>query len=370
MSDALNHHYVPQVYLKGFDAGQGLIVYDTTVRTLADLKRQVRSPRIETRVKHLAAELDYYTRETKDGPDYSFEQMLGRFENLYRPLMKAVRSGEPLSDEQLGYLALLAALQSARVNRMSLVEPMEQVRNHAAALYRQHRPELTDEQIVEETDRMVREQLMKTDVPSPRNIALGAVPQMMTFMFDMFRYMFKSIVYSDAHDFVTSDAPVVFVDPAQYPEPRRKFFRLSPSMEVTFPLSRRACLVMAWHPMQPQVRAEEAMVATINSRTANYSRKYVFATNTGAQIDRERNGRDFYTSVMWIGMPLTATITREGPTTEEEDASYQRSLAKLGIPLEMAQEEMKILQPRFEEATRRYMELQARLDRDAPAVAD
>jgi predicted RNase H-like nuclease (RuvC/YqgF family) len=73
---------------------------------------------------------------------------------------------------------------------------------------------------------------------------------------------------------------------------------------------------------------------------------------------------------MWIGMPLTATITREGPTTEEEDASYQRSLAKLGIPLEMAQEEMKILQPRFEEATRRYMELQARLDRDGPAVAD
>lgn len=367
MSDPLNHHFVPQVYLKGFDAGQGLVVYDTTVRTFADLKRQVRNPRIETKVKHLAAEIDYYTRETKDGPDYSFEQMLGRFENLYRPLMKAVRSGPPLSDEQLGYLALLAALQSARVNRMSLVEPMEQIREHAAALYRQHRPELTEEQIVEETDRMVREQLMNTDVPSPRNIALDAVPQMITFTFDMFRYMFKSVVYSDAHDFVTSDAPVVFVDPAQYPEPRWKFFRLSPYMEVTFPLSRRACLVMAWHPLQPQFRADEAMVATINARTANYSRKNVFATNTGVQADRERNGRDFTNMAIWIGMPLSATLVREGPITEEEDARYQRSLAKLNVPLEMAQEEMKTLAPRFEKAAKFFMKLQEKMDREEAA---
>jgi len=87
---------------------------------------------------------------------------------------------------------------------------MEEIREHAAALYRQYRPELTEEQIVEETDRMTREQLMNSDVPSPKNIALEAVPLMMNFQFDMFRYMFKSIVYSDAHDFVTSDAPVVF----------------------------------------------------------------------------------------------------------------------------------------------------------------
>jgi len=132
-------------------------------------------------------------------------------------------------------------------------------------------------------------------------------------------------------------------------------------MEATFPLSRRACLVMAWHPLLPQFRADEAMVATINSRTANYSRKHVFATNTGAPIDRERNGRDFYSSAVWIGMPLTPTMMREGPTTDEEDASYQTALAKLGVPLETAQEEMKTLQPRFEEATRRYMKLQARL---------
>jgi hypothetical protein len=293
--------------------------------------------------------------------------MLGRFENLYRPLMKAVRSGQPLSYEHLGYLALFAALQSARVNRMSLVEPMKKIREQAAMLFRHHRPELTEDQIVEETDRVFREQVANTDVPSPRNIALDAVPQMMTFTFEMFQYMFKSIVYSDAHDFVTSDSPVVFVDPAQYPEPQWKFFRLSPYMEVTFPLSRRACLFMAWHPLQPQFWADEAVVATINARTAQYSRKHVFATNTGADADRERNGRDFSSMAIWIGIPLSAVLVREGPTTAEENASYQRSLAKLGVPLEMAQEEMKTLTPRFERAGEFYSNLQERMDSEEAA---
>lgn len=151
--------------------------------------------------------------------------------------------------------------------------------------------------------------------------------------------MFKSVVYSEAHDFVTSDAPVVFIDPAQFPGPHWHFFRLSPFMEVTFPLNRRACLVMAWHPMQPQFRADEAMVAIINDRTANYARRDVFALNTDEQVDRERNGRDFFNMFRWIGVPLALTLAREGPTTEQEDARYQMSLAKLGVPVAMAQEE-------------------------------
>lgn len=363
MSDPLNQHLVPQVYLKGFDEGKGIIVYDTSERTLGALVPQVGKPRIETKVKHLAAEIDYYTRETTDGPDYSFEQTLGRFENLYRPIMKAVRSGRPLSDEQLGYLAVLAAVQSGRVNRMSLVEPMQQIREQAAALFRQYKPALPEQEIEEETDRFFREQFLNAAVPSPKNIALDAVPLMIDFVFNMFRFMFKSVIYSDAHDFVTSDDPVVFVDPAQFPQPQWQFFRLSPYMEVTFPLNRRACLVMAWHPLQPQFRADEAMVATINSRTANYSRKHVFATNTGAKIDRDRNGRDFYDMAVWIGMPLSATLLRDGPTTDEEGSRYQQALARLHIPLELAQEQMRTLTPRFEKIAERYQTLQEELDR-------
>jgi hypothetical protein len=114
--------------------------------------------------------------------------------------------------------------------------------------------------------------------------------------------------------------------------------------------------------MQPEFRADEAMVATINGRTANYARKHVFAPNTGAQVDRERNGRDFYNMTTWIGAPLTPALMREGPSTEEEGSRYQHSLAKLGVPLEMAPEEMKKLQPRYREASQYYVDLQAQMD--------
>ena len=356
MNDPLNQHSVPQAYLKQFDAGKGIIVYDVSKRPdVSDLVRQVQDPHVELSVKNLAVEIDYYTRETSNGPDYSFEHMLGRIENYYWPAMKAVRSRKPLSSEQLITLAMLASVQDARVNRLSLVEPMEKIRWQAEMLYRQHHPDLSDDEIVARTNEFVREQILSTDIPSPRNIALAALPQMMQFSFDVFKFMFKSIVYSGAHHFVTSDAPVVWIDPAQFPEPRWKFYRLSGFMEVTFPLSRHACLVMAWHPMKQQVIGDEALVATINARTASYARRHVFATNTGAIGDRHRNGRDFTNMQAWMGMPLTAALTDEATVVSEDDAgNYQRCLAKLGIEWETARSENEQLLPRFTEAAEFY----------------
>lgn len=356
-----SHHKVPQVYLKGFVSGRGIIVYDMSKRPdLADLVRQVENPNIETNLKKIAAEIDFYTRETSDGPDYSFEEILSRFENHYRPTMKAVRSDGTLSDEQLGMLALLAAVQDARVNRMSLVGPMTELRGHARILYKQHRSEMTEDEIVSATDAMIRRDLIDTEIPSPHNVALAALPDMMTFSFELFRCMYKCIVKSDAQDFVTSDAPVVWVDPAQYPEPRWKFYRLSGFMEVTFPLSRRYCLIMAWHPMMNRFDGDEAMVGTINARTSTYARQNVFATNTDDIRDRHTNARDFTTLQQWIGMPITSALLDEEATLSERDAArYQICLKKLGIAWEEARAENERLAPRFNEAAQRFLDVQA-----------
>ncbi len=360
-SNPLSHHKLPQTYLKGFDSGRGIIVYDVSkCPDVSDLVRQVKDPTVETNVKKLAAEIDYYTRETSDGPDYSFEEMLSHFENHYRPTMKAVRSDAPLSDDQMGMLALLAAVQDARVNRMSWVKTMTEVRQHAKALYQQHKPEMTDEEIAMGTDEMIRRDLIDTEFPTPLNVALAAVPEMMAFSFNVFRYMFKSILKSEAQDFVTSDAPVVWLDPAQFPKPRWKFYRLSGFMEVTFPLNRRYCLAMAWHPMQPRLMADEAIVGTINARTATYARQHVFATNTADVKDRHINGRDFTDMQEWLGMPLTVALVDEGAQlTDTDAANYQRCLQKLGIEWNEARDENKILAPRFMERARFYMEKQA-----------
>ena len=360
-SSSPSHHKVPQVYLKGFDFGRGIIVYDFSKGVdLDDLVRQVENPTIETNVKKLAAEINYYTRETAGGPDFSFEEMLARFENQYRPTMKMIRSGAPLSDKQLGMLGLLAAVQDARVNRMSFVKPMSEIRDHAKALYEQHRPGMTEDEITSETDAMFRREMVDMEIPSPRNIALAAVPQMMTFSFTMFRYMHKCILESGAQDFVTSDAPVVWVDPAQFPQPQWKFYRLSGFMEVTFPLSRRYCLLMAWHPMVGRFAADEAMVGTINARTSTYARQRVFATNRDDIHQRHTNGRDFTTLRRWVGMPISSALLDEKATLSADDAArYQLCLRDLGIEWDEARAENAELVPRFEQAAQFFLDLQA-----------
>lgn len=47
----------------------------------------------------------------------------------------------------------------------------------------------------------------------------------------------------------------------------------------------------------------------------------MFATNTSAEVDRNRNGHDFHGMARWIGMPLSTALVREGATTEAVNAS-------------------------------------------------
>lgn len=96
-------------------------------------------------------------------PDYSYEKVFSRFENWYPRVMKAVRSGNSLDDEQLATLACLAALQDARVRRMDFVEPMTKVREITRDLYKRNRPELSDAEIEAATDAVVRRELFDDD---------------------------------------------------------------------------------------------------------------------------------------------------------------------------------------------------------------
>ena len=353
----LNHHKVPQTYLRGFDAGKGIIVYDgPRTATVEHLVEQVANPRVETSTKKLAAEIDYYTRETPDGPDYSFERVFSRFENWYHEVIKAVRSDKRLTDEQLAKLACLAALQDARVRRNDLVEPMTKVREHARLLFKQHRPELTDEEIEAETDRVARRDLLDEQIPSPQNISLASIRIHHEVSFDIFSRMDKCIVKSEAQNFVTSDNPVAWLDPGQFPEHPWRHFRLSGFMEVTFPLNRRYCLVMAWHPMPKRFLADEALVGTINARTARASREHLFATNTGNLKDRHINGRDFTNMLSWIGAPITALLVDESiKITDNDIARYQQCVEKLGMKWEDALAENTRIAKQFKIVSDYYM---------------
>lgn len=215
MSDPIYQHIVPQVYLKQF-ARDALVVYDRT----RDINEQVANPTVG-QVADLAAEMHFYTMFRKDGPDYSMEHTLNRIENEYKPLQKPLRSRQPLSKDQFLTLALLASTQEARSagNRLVFAEPLRQIREEIVSSHRENDPTLSDAELNKRADEIIRRDIVgDTDVLlTPANISLLGMPTSMQFNFDLLRHMYKTVVYRKAQDFLTSDAPVVWVDPAQYP---------------------------------------------------------------------------------------------------------------------------------------------------------
>lgn len=344
VKNTVNHHFVPRTYLEQFDKGLGIIVYDTSLRSLEDLMLQVYDPRVETNVADLASELEYYTLDTNRGPDDSVERMMWPFENDFSQIKKALRKPDPLPEAQMDVLGRFAAVQYARVNRMALVESTERLRAQAAAMIRRGTvQEMTDEQAVEKLDAMLGGEIPST----PKNVSLGALPLMIDFNADLFARMFKSVIISGAHEFVTSDAPVVFVDPKRSLESRRPFPWLRRSAEFTFPLSRRACLVLAWRPLRPRLHVDKTTVSLVNARTANWSRKHVFARNTGHLADRVQNASDFHDLAPMMGTSLADALVRDEPETEEGRTRYDRAIDALGIPPEVARGQVEVLSERF-----------------------
>lgn len=351
MTEPKNQHIVPQVYLKQF-ARDGLVVYDKR----RDINEQVVNP-VFGDVETLAAEIDFYTMFREDGPDYAMEHVLNRIENHYKALQKPLRSRHPLSDDQFLTLSMLAATQEARTagNRLVFVEPMRKIRDAIESSHRADDPNLSDDELRQRADEIIRRDLVgDTDVPlTPENISLLSMPTSMQFNFDLLRHMYKTIVYSEAQEFLTSDAPVVWVDPAQYPRDKfGKFLRWAGFIEVTFPLSRDCCLMMAWHPMAPITTADDVLVAAINARTAQYADRHIFAPNRNDEADRKRHARDMLGGREFIGLPLSMIL--HGVEVDVGDAAreaaavaYRSCMRTLGLDWDMVREENTVLLERF-----------------------
>jgi uncharacterized protein DUF4238 len=351
MTEPELQHIVPQVYLKQF-AREGLVVYDKT----RDINEQVADPTVGE-VESLAAEPHFYTLFREDGPDYSMERTLSRIENYYKALQKPLRSRKPLSADQFLTLSLLAAVQDARSagTRSVFVEPMRQIRDEIVSSHCAADSSLSEEELHSRADEIIRRDVVGDSdmLLTPENISLQGMPTSMRFNFDLLRHMYKTIVYTKAQDFLTSDAPVAWVDPAQYPRDKfGPFYRWAGFTEVTYPLSRECCLLMAWHPMAPVTTASEVLVGAINARTAQYADRHIFAPNRNNESERRGHARDMLGRGKCIGLPLSMIL--DGVEVDLRDAVrqelaevYQRCLKGLGIDWDWARTENLKLAERF-----------------------
>jgi hypothetical protein len=268
-------HTVPRVYLKGFASKHGLVVVDKS----ASLAGQVSAQKL-TSVEKVSTQTDFYVLQRSSGPDETYEQTFQRIEGRIRNFMKHLKTGKLLSREDLTLLAVLAALQDGRSERarMMLADPL---RASFASVETDVRARGgTDEDVEAAIDAFVKTDVYDGDaLPDPKNLSLLTIRTSVETSTKMYGAMHKCILTSDAQPFVTSDHPVVWVDPRVLG--RHRANRASTTCEVTYPLTRWHCLLMAYMPLEATVVADEEAVSVVNARTAAAAEREVYVPPTG-----------------------------------------------------------------------------------------
>jgi uncharacterized protein DUF4238 len=297
-------HVTPRTYLKGFartkSPPKGVVVYDR----LSPFSEQVSAPRV-TDVRRVSTIDDFYVLRRASGPDPSLEQAFCEIEQSWGNVRAALNRGGPFSEDEWGALLVFAAAQEARVFRvrMMLARPLQEL---LPALEQACRNAGVSEDEVEAAKAACIDRHRKAAASDmeqdPANISLETLPTFIQQNLTLFSSMQRTIVTARSGDFLTSDNPVLWFDPAkseQNPCPNK----LSLTAEVTFPLTKRHCLVMAYLPLKQQAEADDDIVHIINSRTATYALGEVYGLPALSQAAKERHLHHL-TDRAWLRAPL------------------------------------------------------------------
>jgi hypothetical protein len=291
----MHAHVVPRTYLKGFaDKVRGVGVYSGVPGLPAYTEKQV---------DEVSTQVDFYTMYRADGTeDLALEAALSKLESKMRDALKVVRSNKHPDEQTLNMLALLAALQEVRSerNRHVMTRPLQQV--EAEIRTRLEAQGRSPDEIREAVHLFFAENFVSGDFNlEPSNISALMVPQGLAIRYKFFRTMSKCIIQSDAHDFFTCDDPVTWTDPFHVNDIGFAF--LSITAEVTYPLTRRHCLLMSYFPLLSQAIASAETVTTINARTTGNALREVYAQPKTQVADTDRFVRDIASGAL-RGRPL------------------------------------------------------------------
>jgi hypothetical protein len=268
------------MYLKGFaDRKRGLGVYNCEVGKPSYCERDV---------KRVATQQDFYVLYRSDGkPDPELEAKFSLLEGRMRAILKRVRGKQELDADQIDTLCVLASMQEARSerHRHALVDPLNRLMDQISEEMRSEGH--AQDQIDAHVGLFLRKNLVSGDIQmNAENIALLMVPQGVQTRYKFFRCMSKCIVESAAHDFITCDDPVTWTETFRQAE--FGFNYLSLSAEVTYPLTRRHCLVLSYFPLQTRVAGDAEIVTIVNARTAGNALREVYAQPKDSKGEQQR----------------------------------------------------------------------------------
>jgi Protein of unknown function (DUF4238) len=268
------HHYVPIAYLKAFTAPNG--------RVWAYRKDEPDSP-LHLRPAAIAFERYYYSQPLEDGgrDHNTLEDFFSQLEGEWPPLVARLEKGTAAGDD-IGILHEFLGLMRIRVPaardmiELSLAEVVKaatRAMDRAGAL--PPKPEGMED---------ILDHLTVAVDPHRSLLAMPALLQGLSRLLDMIGLQ---IVHNDTGvDFITSDNPVVWFDPA-VPEDQMQPYRVDRSLErveLLFPMTPR--LLLRGHSSMRGSRSLKHVrlratseVKRINRHTARFGYRFVFSNS-------------------------------------------------------------------------------------------
>jgi hypothetical protein len=214
------------------------------------------------------------------GKDDSFEIALSEVEGKWNAVRDALKRKAALPKSVRDDILVFAAVQEARSarNRLMLAKPLTELLQ-IAEREGQVRSLSTDQIEAWKAGSIERHNtaVHVEGISDPKSIGMLALPAFIQTNLMFFASMRGSILTSNAGNFVTSDHPVLWFDPYNCgPNPCPSKWSLT--AEVTFPLTKRDCLLLAYTPLVSRANVGEDIVATINRRSRTFADREVYAT--------------------------------------------------------------------------------------------
>ena len=282
----MDHHFVPQFYLRGFR--------DTKIPTqqgprvwVADLKEQtiqLRAP------KSVAYRVDYYAL-----PDpaqaQELEKALGRIESDAAPVVARLLGGQlDLGDQARAYLANFMALLVTRgpffrdkvedVSAQVMERMMMATVRNPARFERSFREANAGKELTSEHIEATRQRILASGVEATARPVVSLLPLVRVanrVLPLLLKMEWAFFVAGGEMKFLTCDTPLSWVDPTLPPGPLGAGLAMR-NVEVTFPVGPRLCLIATWREGNTgHAQVDDEIVHQIKRRRVDFSSRFVFS---------------------------------------------------------------------------------------------
>jgi hypothetical protein len=295
MSEPVRHHYVPRFYLRGFTNPES----DGLLHVWA--KRQD-GYRVAT-IKDAGVERHFYTVKTKlrERDPSLIENALAKIDDRAAVLLRKLLRCEPLTGDErafFGYFVGNMFLRGPAFRRMTKY----QVQNALLAVFKVM---ATNRQAFETTwdwyERQEGEKLTPGErdelyevicggdieiIPGPEE-SLRLLPLAHEIGQCVSRMEWQILVAPDPGFFLTSDNPVVHVDPKAAGDNALDVGFGTAGVEATFPLSRKLLLRARYGENSLEyIRIASGEVHDLNKRTIQFASRFVYATFKSHRVER------------------------------------------------------------------------------------